>query len=127
MAQASLIRAAGSRFEYLSTPWREFAQAQPVAGLIQTGPIAIDPDLRQVFLRGEALDLPPTQYDLLLCLVERTGQVLSTEALEQAIWGDEYIDDPERLKSALKGLRRALGDAADRLENVRGVGYAWRG
>jgi DNA-binding response OmpR family regulator len=127
LAHDCLIRPADGGFDYLSPLWRDFAQAQPVEGLIQAGPIAIDRELRQVFLRGATLELTPTQYDLLLCLVAQAGQVLAIEALEQAIWGDEYIDDPERLKSVLKGLRRALGDAADRLENVRGIGYVWRG
>ena len=127
LEQACLIRPAGDRFNYLSAAWRDFVQAQPVAGLIQAGPIALDPELRRAFRRGQALELTPTQYDLLLCLVEQAGHVLTTEALEQAIWGDKYIENPERLKSVLKGLRRALGDAAGRLENVRGLGYVWRG
>lgn len=127
LAQACLIRPTANRFDYLSPPWREFVQAQPVAGLIQGGSVAIDPDLRRAFLQGDLLELTPTQYDLLLCLVQQAGQVLSTETLEHAIWGDEYIDDPERLKSVIKGLRRALGEAADRLENARGIGYLWRG
>ncbi len=127
LAQACLIRPAGSGFKYLSAPWREFVQAQPVEGLIQAGPIAIEPELRQAFLRGETLELTPSQYELLLCLLMQAGQVLTAQTLEQALWGDEYIDDPERLKSVLKGLRRALGDAAGWLDNVRGVGYVWRG
>jgi two-component system phosphate regulon response regulator PhoB len=72
------------------------------------------------------LSLTSSQYVLLVHLVSKAGQVLSAEELEEAVWGDEYIEDPERLKSVIKGLRRALGDEAAWLENVRGVGYVWR-
>jgi DNA-binding response OmpR family regulator len=59
-------------------------------------------------------------------LIKEAGQVITPEELERAVWGEEYIEDPERLKSVIKGLRRALGEEAERLENVRGVGYMWR-
>ena len=36
------------------------------------------------------------------------------------------LDDPDRLKWFIKGLRQALGTEAARLENVRGVGYLWQ-
>ena len=75
-------------------------QGQPVAGLLQTGPLAIDKNQHQVLLHGQLLNLTATQYTLLLYLVEQAGQVVDTETLEQAIWADEYIEDPERLKSA---------------------------
>jgi DNA-binding response OmpR family regulator len=43
--------------------------------------------------------------------------------LEQAVWAETYVEDPERLKTVIKRLRQALGEEAARLENVRGVGY----
>jgi hypothetical protein len=127
LEQECLIRRRAGGYEYLSPAFRDFVQAQPIAGLLQAGPLAIDKNQRQVLLRGHSLNLTPTQYTLLVHLVEQAGQVVTTEALEQAVWGDEYIEDPERLKSVIKGLRRALGEEAARLDNVRGVGYLWRG
>jgi DNA-binding response OmpR family regulator len=37
----------------------------------------------------------------------------------------EYLGD-ERLKSAIKGLRKALGEEADCIVNRRGVGYTFQ-
>ena len=127
LEQECLIVRHNDGYDYLSPTFRDFVQAQPVPGLLQAGAVAIDKNQHQVLLRGEILGLTATQYILLLHLVEQAGQVVTTEALEQAVWTDEYIEDPERLKSVIKGLRRALGDEANRLENVRGVGYVWRG
>jgi hypothetical protein len=126
LEQACLIRRHQAGYDYLSPTFRDFVQAQAITGLLQAGLLAIDKDQHQALLRGQPLNLTATQYSLLLHLVEQAGQVVSTAALEQAIWADEYIEDPERLKSVIKGLRKALGDESTRLENVRGVGYLWR-
>lgn len=121
--QACLIVRRGQSYDYLSSAFRTFIQSQPILGLLRAGPIAIDVSQRQAWLHGQSLSLTPTQYTLLAHLVERVGQVITNEALEQAVWGEEYIEDPERLKSVIKGLRQVLGAEAGRLENVRGVGY----
>ena len=126
LEQGCLILRRDEGYEYLSPTFRDFVQAQPIPGLLKAGPIAIDDSRHQALLRGQPLNLTVTQYSLLAGLIEQAGQIIPPEALEQAIWGDEYIEDPERLKSVVKGLRRALGEEAAQLENVRGVGYMWR-
>lgn len=126
LEQGCLIVRRDEGYDYLSPTFRDFVQAQSIPGLLKAGPIAIDESHRQAFLRGHSLNLTATQYSLLLSLVGQAGEIVTPEALEQAVWGDEYIEDPERLKSVVKGLRRALGEEAARLENVRGVGYVWR-
>jgi DNA-binding response OmpR family regulator len=95
-------------------------------GLLQAGPLTIDQGQRQAMLHGQPLSLSATLYTLLVHLVEHAGQVVAADDLEKAVWGEAYVEDPERLKSVIKGLRRALGDSSDHLENVRGVGYLWR-
>jgi hypothetical protein len=119
-----LRRAAG--YDYVSSAWRAFVRAQPLPGLLKAGPLTIDEGQRQAMLHGQPLSLTATQYTLLVHLVEHAGQVVTADDLETAVWGEAYVEDPERLKSVIKGLRRALGESADRLENVRGVGYMWR-
>ncbi|MBE7473873.1 MAG: hypothetical protein DPW09_39365 [Anaerolineae bacterium] len=123
LERTCLIIRRNDRYDYLSSTFRAFVQAQPLPGMLQAGPIAIDKSQRQALLHGQALNLTPTQYTLLTYLVEQAGQVVTNEVLEQAVWGEEYIEDPERLKSVIKGLRQSLGAEAARLENVRGVGY----
>jgi DNA-binding response OmpR family regulator len=43
--------------------------------------------------------------------------------LEKALWGDEYVEDPERVRAVIKSLRKALGDEAKCLVTKWGVGY----
>jgi len=123
LEQDCLILRGADGYDYLSRAFREFISSQPVPGLLQAGPVAIDESQHQTLIGDRPLSLTSTQYALLVHLVKQAGQVLSAEELEEVVWGDVYIEDPERLKSVIKGLRRALGDEAGRLENVRGVGY----
>jgi len=123
LEQACVIVRHGQRYDSLSSAFRGFVASQPLPGLLQAGPITIDEGQHQILLHGQPINLTSTQYTLLAYLAERSGQVVANDVLEKAVWGDKYIEDPERLKSVIKGLRQALGSEATRVENVRGVGY----
>jgi DNA-binding response OmpR family regulator len=76
------------------------------------------------------LSLSGSQHALFTYLMQRQGQVISSQELDRealSVPGEpyEYLSD-ERLKSAIKGLRRALGKDAACVENRRGIGYVFR-
>lgn len=114
-------------YGYLSTALRRFVRCQQVPGLLQVEPLVIDLRRRSVVAGEELLPLTKTQFDLLATLAEYEGRVVTNRALEERVWKDEYVEDPERLKAAIKHLRRALGSYASCVINERGVGYALRG
>ncbi|HET9224544.1 MAG TPA: response regulator transcription factor [Roseiflexaceae bacterium] len=70
--------------------------------------IAIDKQKREVLVRGEPVDLTPTEYDLLLMLAENAGKVLEHEMLLRGVWGQEYTKDNDYLKVYIWHLRRKL-------------------
>jgi len=70
--------------------------------------IAIDKNKREVLVRGEQVDLTPTEYDLLLLLAENAGKVLEHETLLRGVWGQEYTKDNDYLKVYIWHLRRKL-------------------
>jgi two-component system, OmpR family, KDP operon response regulator KdpE len=72
------------------------------------GEISIDKQKREVLVRGEPVDLTPTEYDLLLILAEHAGTVLEHEALLRGVWGQEYTKDNDYLKVYIWHLRRKL-------------------
>jgi two-component system KDP operon response regulator KdpE len=72
------------------------------------GEIAIDKQKREVLVRGEQVDLTPTEYDLLLMLGENAGKVLEHETLLRGVWGQEYTKDNDYLKVYIWHLRRKL-------------------
>jgi two-component system KDP operon response regulator KdpE len=79
---------------------------RPVAA--GNGEITIDKQKREVLVRGEPVDLTPTEYDLLLMLAENAGKVLEHETLLRGVWGQEYTKDNDYLKVYIWHLRRKL-------------------
>lgn len=72
------------------------------------GQIQIDQQKREVRVRGEVVDLTPTEYHLLLILTENAGKVVAHETLLRAVWGQEYTRDNDYLKVYIWHLRRKI-------------------
>jgi len=72
------------------------------------GQLELDTKMRIVRVRGEQVDLTPTEYQLLLLLAQHPGEVLDHQTLLQRVWGDEYVNDTAYLKVYIWHLRRKL-------------------
>lgn len=70
--------------------------------------IQIDQQKREVRVRGDVVDLTPTEYHLLLILTENAGKVVEHETLLRAVWGQEYTRDNDYLKVYIWHLRRKI-------------------
>ena len=78
---------------------------------------------RQLLFRGtESLRLRPRTYDVLLHLARNAGRLISKQELMDVVWKDVAVTD-DSLVQCLMEIRRALGDAEDVIETVRGRGY----
>jgi two-component system KDP operon response regulator KdpE len=95
-------------------------------------PLAIDADLaidfprREVIVRGERIKLRPTEYRLLLHLVENAGWIVPQETTLSKVWGPEYRDDTQLLRLYINYLRKKIEpDPANPryIFTERGVGY----
>ena len=92
-------------------------------------PIHVDPDKRLATVGGKPLALSKTEFDLLACLVSAPGRVFTRERLLDRVWGDDSAVTDRTVDVHLKAVRRkiaALGEDADLIETVRGVGYRAR-
>lgn len=73
--------------------------------------------------------LEPRVMQVLVCLAERAGDVVSREQILEAVWEDRFVSD-EVLTVAIQKLRRALGDDAKDprfVQTVPGKGYRLNG
>lgn len=94
-------------------------------GPVRVGGLEINPATRQVTLDGEPVDLTRKEFDLLLALAGRHGQVVSKQTLLTEVWQQAYGGGDRTVDVHLSWLRRKLGEtaAAPRyLHTVRGVG-----
>lgn len=90
---------------------------------ILIGDIEVDTVERRTRVRGAEVHLTPTEYELLLRLAERPGQVLARDRLLNDVWGwSNGASTTRTVDSHVRALRRKLGDGVVR--TVHGVGYA---
>jgi hypothetical protein len=124
LEQASLIRRNGQGYyRCLSPVFKEFVRRQSVLQLLQLGPFLLDLPQQTALCRDTPLKVTKTEFKALAHLIRHTGQVVTPGELEKALWADEYVEDPERVRAVIKSLRKALGDEADCLVTKWGVGY----
>ena len=77
-----------------------------------------------VVYRGEQVDMPPKELELLYFLAASPNQVFTREQLLDHIWGYEYIGDTRTVDVHVKRLREKIKDHANwSLATVWGIGY----
>ena len=54
--------------------------------LLTAGPVALDPESRTVTVEGTGVELTRREFDLLACLLEHKGKVLSRSAILNMVW-----------------------------------------
>lgn len=126
LEQQCLIEPEDGEYRYPNTILRRYVRRQQVEGLVQGGPFVIDLQRHAVRARGREMNLTTSQFDLLVCLTRQAGQVVHSDKLEIAVWGEVLVDDPDRLKTLIKRLRRAVEPYDNWIVSERGVGYALR-
>jgi two-component system phosphate regulon response regulator PhoB len=72
------------------------------------------------------LPLTPTEFRLLEVLLRQVGRAFTRHELMDAAIGTDAVVLERTIDVHVKSLRRKLGDAADLIETVRGVGYRFR-
>jgi len=96
------------------------------AEAISIGPVTIDVAGHAVHRDGQAVPLTPLEFDLLLALARRPGQVFSREQLLEQVWGYRHAADTRLVNVHVQRLRSKVEEDPERPEvvlTVRGVGY----
>lgn len=91
------------------------------SGVIEVGPLTLDPAARTVRYHGAPVDLQPREFALLHALALRAGQVLTRAALESQLYEWNEALESNAIEVHVHRLRRKL--AGDLIRTVRGVGY----
>lgn len=103
------------------------APAAAAGPVLRAGAIAIDRAAHAVTVGGDAVDLTPIEYRLLLLLVERRGRVQSRPQLLETVWESQPDIQTRTVDMHVQRLRAKLGPAGEAIETVRGFGYRFRG
>ncbi len=77
-----------------------------------------------VIYKGNVVEMPPKELELLYFLASSPNQVFTREQLLDQIWGYEYSVDTRTVDVHIKRLREKISDHANwRLSTVWGIGY----
>lgn len=93
---------------------------------VRAGGIEIHPGRHEVKVAGEPVEMTFSELRILHALASRPGWVLTRDQIVDAVRGADYAVTDRAVDFQIVGIRRKLGDHADCIETVRGVGYRFR-
>jgi two-component system KDP operon response regulator KdpE len=105
--------------------WTESPARQ---GRIVRGDIVADLERHVVTVHGTPIELTPTEFNLLVYLMEHAGKVLPHQTILQHVWGPEYGPESEYLRVYIGRLRQKIElDPSNphHLITERGIGYSF--
>jgi two-component system response regulator RegX3 len=105
---------------------RRRSDAEEVNPAVEAGPVRIDSERHEVWVRGGAVSLPLKEFELLEHLVRHAGRVMTRAQLIERIWGSDYVGDTKTLDVHVKRLRAKVEvdpSHPSHLLTVRGLGY----
>ena len=85
--------------------------------------LTIFEDEYRATLEGEDLGLTLTEFELLRYLVRHPRKAFTRQQLLETIWKDAMMVTERTVDAHIKNLREKLGDFAQHIQTVRGVGY----
>lgn len=98
----------------------------PRGKTVRVGPFTVDVAGARAEVHGAELELTPTEFKLLVTLMERRGRVQSRRQLLEAVWEVTANIATRTVDMHVQRLRGKLGNEAEWLETVRGFGYRFR-
>jgi DNA-binding response OmpR family regulator len=105
---------------------RRTSGAAPTAEILRAGALVLDVGAHQVTLDDRALELTPTEFDLLAVLLQNPGRAFTRLELLDRVQGDAYEGYERTIDAHIKNLRAKLGDDPRHpryIQTVFGVGY----
>jgi len=84
--------------------------------------VSVDVAARRAWRGEDELELSPKEFDLLALLVREAGRVVTRERIMSEVWDENWFGSTKTLDMHVSWLRRKLGEDAERIVTVRGVG-----
>jgi two-component system OmpR family response regulator len=95
-----------------------------IGRVLAHGAVSLDRHARRVSVSGSDVELTAKEFDLLECLMEHAGRVLSRAELKEHVWDFPFDAQTKVVDLYVHYLRKKLGVAGDIIQTVRGVGYS---
>jgi len=96
-----------------------------VSGVLEVGPFRLDREALRLDLEGQLVELTATEFKLVLLLMQNEGEVQGRDYLLREVWGYKDSTLTRTLDTHIKRLREKIGEYADHITTMRGVGYVF--
>ncbi|MHB1782224.1 MAG: response regulator transcription factor [Acidimicrobiales bacterium] len=96
--------------------------------VLRVGDVVLDPGRHEVVVRGQTVELPLREFQLLRELLANAGRVVTRDVLLARVWGMEYDGDPRIVATLVGRLRARVEESPDEprhIVTIRGVGYRY--
>jgi len=106
---------------------RRSQREAPGSSQLQLGEIELDSRTRRASVGGSTLRLTGTEYEILRCLLETPGEVVSKEQLSERALGRRLLPYDRSIDTHISNLRGKLeqaGNQNESIQNQRGIGYS---
>ena len=85
--------------------------------------VSLDEEQFLLTVDGKPVELTATEFKLLKILIDRKGKVQTRENLLTSVWNYESDTETRTVDTHIRRLREKLGNQADIIETIRGIGY----
>jgi two-component system response regulator RegX3 len=94
--------------------------------VLEAGELRLDRERHEVTVKGEEVQLPLKEFELLALLMDNKGLVVTRQTLIDRVWGYDYVGDTKTLDVHIKRLRAKIEphpDTPELIVTIRGLGY----
>jgi two-component system, OmpR family, phosphate regulon response regulator PhoB len=105
---------------------RQLQDEPNTSSVYESQGVVIDRHRHRALFNTEELTLTPTEFRLLETLLRQAGRAFTRHELMDSAIGEDAVVLERTIDVHVKSLRKKLGEAADLIETVRGVGYRFR-
>ena len=101
-------------------------EQEPAEPVLEVGRVRMDVGRHEVAVDGEAVAMPPREFELLELFMRNPGRVLARGEIIDRVWGADYVGDTKTLDVHVKRIRAKIEVEPGEprlLVTVRGVGY----
>jgi two-component system response regulator MprA len=96
--------------------------------VLECGPVLLNPETREVTVKGDQVELTAREFDLLAYLMRKPGRVHTRDEIFEDVWGYDFLGESKVIDVFVSSLRRKLASTPEQsiVRTVRGVGYTVR-
>jgi two-component system, OmpR family, alkaline phosphatase synthesis response regulator PhoP len=105
---------------------RRSTAAPDERSVVRIHELTVDPGRHEALVEGKAVELTYTEFALLHFLARKPGWTFTRSQIVDAVKGEDYPVTERSVDVQVAGLRKKLGDHAEYVQTVRGVGYRFK-